>query len=496
MAVTTPLHRRATFCAIAIIYLALPNIYPRFMSPNEYSRLWMAEAILEYHSFRIDPYVGNRSPDQVSDIALFGGHFYSDKAVGMSLASIPPLALLRLFAPGASVLIKLFVARLFSVTIPALIALWVVLKKCQSPFAILTVIGLCLGSVIFPQALGLTGHLPMTIALCAAAALVGAGTDLSDARVALAGALAGAAILIDFTSGLAAIGLLIVLAIRTKSLRKIAIFSILCAALGSAQLFVNARCFDGPFDFAYRHEFNPADQANRGGSFFGIGVPKLDAAIGLTFGTVQGMFVHSPFLLLAIPALFVATVRGRRDPLRLWAVAMCAVYFFLNCTLPDWVGGWSLGPRYLTLIYVLLAYLLVDWFESATERTRKYLQPLLLLGVTWSVLLHLAVMLTWSMPPHWPFLSFPVLQLSGYLIFRGAFAPNLLAWGGLPVILALAVLVVLAVGAIILNGGRRSVPYVAIATLLFTIALSRAAPTYGTPLARQFDLFIQYMGQQ
>jgi len=27
--------RVATFCAIAIIYLALPNIYPRFMSPND-----------------------------------------------------------------------------------------------------------------------------------------------------------------------------------------------------------------------------------------------------------------------------------------------------------------------------------------------------------------------------------------------------------------------------------------------------------------------------
>lgn len=491
-----PLHRWATFGAIAIIYLALPNIYPRFMSPNEYSRLWTAQAILQYHALQIDPFVGHRSPDQVSDIAFFGGHFYGDKAIGMSLASVPPLALLRIFAPDASILTMLFAARLFSVTIPALVALWVVLKKCRSAFAVLTVIGLCLGSVIFPQSLGLTGHLPMTIAICTAATLL-AGTDSSNARVVLAGALAGAAILIDFTSGIAAAGLLIVLAIKTQSIRKVVLFGVCCAALASVQLFVNASCFEGPFDFAYHHEFNPADQVNRAGGFFGIGTPRIEAVVGLTFGRMQGMFVHSPFLLLAIPAVLVAIGRSRRDPLRLWIVAMCAAYFFVNCTLPDWIGGWSLGPRYLTLIYVLLAYLLVSWFErDAAAKTRQYLQPLLLLGITWSVLLHLSAMLTWSMPPHWDFLTFPVLELSGYLIFRGAFAPNLLAWSGLPVIFALGVLVLLALGVIILNGGRRSIPYVAIATLFFTIVLSRAAPSYGSPVARQFDLFIHYMGQK
>jgi len=485
-------HRRATWCAITIIYLALPNVYPHFMSPNEYSRLWLSRAILEYQSFRIDPYVVNPSPEKISDVAFFRGHFYSDKAVGMSLAAVPGLALLRLFARGASIQAMLFVARFFTVTVPALIALWVLLKRGRSAVGVLAVVGLYLGSVIFPQALGFTGHLPMTMAICTAAALIGR-TELTDARVALVGSLAGAAILIDFTSGIAAMGLLFMLAVRTKSIRKLILFGTCCAAIASVQLFVNARCFGGPLDFAYHHEFNPADQANRAGSFFGIGIPRLEAIRGLTFGRMQGMFVHSPFLLLAMPAIAIA--RGKRDPLRLWAMAMCAAYFYLNSTLADWAGGWSLGPRYLTLLYPLLAYLLVDWLESAaTEPSRKYLQPLLLVGVTWSVLLHLAAMLTWSMPPHWTFLSFPDLELSAYLIFRGAFAPNLLVWSGVPVLLSLGLLVLFAVGVIVLNGGRRSVPYVAVATLLFTIALSRAAPSDGSATATEFERFLTYMG--
>src|SRR4029077_9435226 len=118
-------HRHATWAAVTIIYLALPNVYPHFLSPNEWSRLWLSRAILEHQSFRIDPYLRHPSPESVSDVSFFDGHFYSDKAVGMSLAAVPALALLGLLAPGASIPAMLFVARFFTVTLPALIALWV-----------------------------------------------------------------------------------------------------------------------------------------------------------------------------------------------------------------------------------------------------------------------------------------------------------------------------------------------------------------------------------
>ena len=100
------------------------------------------------------------------------------------------------------------------------------------------------------------------------------------------------------------------------------------------------------------------------------------------------------------------------------------------------------------------------------------------------------------MPPHWSFLSFPVLQLSAYLIFRGAFAPNLLIRSGVPVIVSLDVLIAIGIGVIILNGGRRSVPYVAVAALVFTIVLSRAAPNFGSQAATDFEHVLTYMGYQ
>ena len=488
-------HRWATFCVITIIYVALPNIYyPPFLSPNDLSRLRLTRALLETHSFRIDPYVGHPSPDRVGDLSFYGGHFYSDKAIGLSLAAVPPLAILHLFVPHASIFTMLFAARFFTVTLPALIALWVILKRCRSSFGIVAVVGLYLGSVIFPQALSFNGHVPMTLAICTAAALVGR-TELRDAHFALAGLLSGVAILLDFTSAIAAAALLLLVAVRTRSIRKSVLFGLCCAAIASVQLFVNAYYFGGPLDFAYHHMFNPADQANRAGAFFGIGLAKFDAVVGLTFGRMRGMFVHSPFLLLAIPAIFAAVAPGKRDPVRRWAIAVCGAYFYLNAALADWEGGWSLGPRYLTLIYPLLTYLLVDWYERvASERWRKVWEPLLMLSVTWSVLLHLASMTTWSMPPPLKFLSFPALQISAFLIFHGAYAPNLLVWIGLPVAFAVALLVLLALGAMIMNGGLRSVPTVAVAALLFTIALSRAVPPEGSATARLFDVFLIDMG--
>ena len=79
---------------------------------------------------------------------------------------------------------------------------------------------------------------------------------------------------------------------------------------------------------------------------------------------------------------------------------------------------------------------------------------------------------------------------------RGAFAPNLLIRSGVPVIVSLDVLIAIGIGVIILNGGRRSVPYVAVAALVFTIVLSRAAPNFGSQAATDFEHVLTYMGYQ
>ncbi len=44
----------------------------------------------------------------------------------------------------------------------------------------------------------------------------------------------------------------------------------------------------------------------------GIGLPRLDALWGVTFSPYRGLFVLSPFLLLALPGLFILMARPWR----------------------------------------------------------------------------------------------------------------------------------------------------------------------------------------
>jgi hypothetical protein len=174
---------------------------------------------------------------------------------------------------------------------------------------------------------------------------------------------------------------------------------------------------------------------------------------------------------------------------------MCVVYFLMVASLRDWEGGWSLGPRYLTLIYPLMVFLMVEWFErDVIARRQPVAQIALAATVTWSVLLHVTAMLTWPNPPVTDLLTFPALEVPAFLLFRGAFGPNLFAAAGLPPAIAAALVLVLALVPVVIHAGRRAVPYLPIAALLFAIALGSAAPAAGTAIARRLEVFIYYIG--
>src|SRR3954447_11561091 len=57
---------------------------------NQNSRFALVRAILERHTLQIDAYQLH-----TGDRALWNGHYYSDKAPGLSLAAIPPSAIAR-----------------------------------------------------------------------------------------------------------------------------------------------------------------------------------------------------------------------------------------------------------------------------------------------------------------------------------------------------------------------------------------------------------------
>ncbi len=72
---------------IFLTFFVIYSVFAGYLNWNENSRLDLTMSIVDQRSLRIDNYVNN-----TGDRALYEGHFYSDKAPGMSLLAVPVYA--------------------------------------------------------------------------------------------------------------------------------------------------------------------------------------------------------------------------------------------------------------------------------------------------------------------------------------------------------------------------------------------------------------------
>lgn len=186
---------------ITLLYSVFPNRYPRFVSPNELSRILLTKSIVDEGTFVIDS--GIRRTGEFGDLARFRGHYYSDKAPGLSLIAVPVYFVGRTFAGHQlNEIDAILLCKIVTVTIPAILfALFLVMTWGRSYVgAALVVFALFLGTPVFPQALTFTAHVPMTILCFLAAHRIRSYGDVSLRSAILAGALAGAAVLMDMSA--------------------------------------------------------------------------------------------------------------------------------------------------------------------------------------------------------------------------------------------------------------------------------------------------------
>ena len=87
-----PLHMRS-YVYVSLIAASLLCSYVYFFpgqSWNQNSRMDLTRAIVEEHTLRIDSFHANSG-----DKCYFDGHYYSDKAPGLSFSAVPVWALAR-----------------------------------------------------------------------------------------------------------------------------------------------------------------------------------------------------------------------------------------------------------------------------------------------------------------------------------------------------------------------------------------------------------------
>jgi hypothetical protein len=332
---TRPRRRRLVLVLIALA--ALAPMQPS--NPQDASRLALSQAVLR----------GTLAVDRTRpwDHSAYGGHWYSDKAPGLSFYALPTVALVR----AADARERLWTgtwqrwALRVAVNGPLLLALVFTLghlaEGLEPGSGAPTEVVAALGTLLGPLASMLFGHVGAALLGFGAFALAWRG------RYVLAGVAAGVAVVWEYQSALAAVAVLAYAAARGRRPLVHMLAGVAPAALALAAY--DRVAFGSPFHLSYAYVAN-AYGAAQGRGVFGIGVPTaqgmrsvLLGGSGLQLG--RGLLVTSPVLAACVLGLVLLWRRGYRAEAAGCLVVPAATFlstagYFLA------YGGTSPGPRF------------------------------------------------------------------------------------------------------------------------------------------------------
>jgi hypothetical protein len=356
---------------------------PELRSPNELSRLYQARAIVEDHALSVNQQIARYGP--VGDLSVKDGRYFPNKAPGVSFLGAAVFAAVRAAYGGHPVgeATAMFWLRLLVCMVPGALAAELLRRMLCRRFdratATAGALVFALGTILWPYSTLLMSHGPTT------AALVASWWAIENARGqpvrpgwspapagqargawwALAGFMAGWAVLLEYTSALA-LPPLACLALSARDRKRAA----LAGALGFLPpilllAFYHQAAFGHAFHTGYQYLVNPVFAEWHGRGFLGVGEPSLRALAGSLFDPARGLFVWCPFLVLGVPGL--APLARRDGALTLFCAAELALYALFTASFTYQAWGWVVGPRHITAACAFLvppALAAGEWLRS------------------------------------------------------------------------------------------------------------------------------------
>lgn len=393
---------RTLFFGLWAIY-ALIGPGASAVNPNVIGRLGFVFAVLEEASPRIDRFAAF-----TVDKAEFEGHAYLDKAPGLSLMTVPVVAVLRGLAGAAGIdvaplregalspffWLSAFAAAALVVapcTAAAAALLFLLARQlgASGRAALFAAAGFALATPAFGWSTTFFSHAVTGALLFGGFAGVILASDPgarhARAWAATAGALLGWAVVVEFTA--AAAVAVIVLAglwrLHRPSLACIAAGAGLLALVPLAQY--NIWCFGTPFHLGYASVVGFEGMQT---GLFGISLPRPEIAFAVLVGLKRGLFWVAP-LLLVLPLAWRATIRRWPGPVGLVSLAVPLLLLAINAGYAYWDGGASTGPRHLVPALPFAALALAPLWDASGPRARAAL--LALAGLSFLVSLACAV---------------------------------------------------------------------------------------------------------
>lgn len=313
-----------------------------------------------------------------------GQRLMSFTGLGVKLAAVPSTALAVAPWWGQATETRVLRANQLAVawTCALILALtWSTLRRTAGPrLANVATFALLFGTTLWPQ-------LRQTLwsnqaALVGVAGLtwvcfVARDEGLTRRLALLAGAATGWAVMSRAATAVLCAPLLVALLweqrVQVRAAAWIALAGVPFAALLLAD---NVAHTGHPFGFTFLAVASDIGELMGAGDEAFSGNPAVGLA-GLLVSPSRGLFVFSPFLLLAVPGA-VAAVR-RRDPLRIALLGGAAVLVGLNASYVDWWGASCWGPRRLMELLPALVIVGVDpvWQAGPPRWLQRLAPPLI-----------------------------------------------------------------------------------------------------------------------
>lgn len=381
--------RGAEWFLFVLLVLCYTYFLPRWADWNVNSRMDLILAVVDQNTLAIDSYYKN-----TGDYATYQDHYYSDKAPGTSFLGIPVYLIFKLLggrawtdALSARLSNSAFAATLtangrgmiaeslyfftaltfvtfFTSVLPAALLgllLYRLLREWagSARYALLIALAYGLATPAFAYANNLYGHQLSAFLLFSAFYLAyRAAQGVRPVLYAmLTGLLLGTALITEYPTALivAAIGVYAV-----SKWRNVKMILLACEA-GLPPLLMmaayNFAIFQTPLPVGYLYSPLYADLHHTG--LISLTYPKFDVMFQLVLGAERGLFLLSPFLILAVPGFILfARERGLRAEflVTLWAVTS---FWLFNSSSAMWQGGFAVGPRYIVPMLPFLTLPLV-----------------------------------------------------------------------------------------------------------------------------------------
>ncbi len=367
----------------AALFLAVNLFVTQYGAVNALSRFAELRAITERHTLRIDAY-GDwtidwaRAPD---------GHLYSNKAPGPVLLGLPMFALTDLFvlpfAPKDSLqrapeptywqhLLLMLWLQLIPAMGLVLYASRRLLERGADPAAVhFFALAALFGNTAAAYMNSNFGH------GVASLLFLGAALAWWDQRYAWTGLLLGASLLSDYGVAFALPFFILATAWRERRWRALVEIGVGATPPALVWIWYHVTCFGSPFRTANQFT-NPTQietlpgRANLWGEYSPFPSPSV---VGdLLFGSSRGLLVTQPWMfgVLALPFL-----RRRERGLALLAVGSLGGLLWMNGGFGGWHGGWCIGPRYLSVVFLAMAFALAASWGS----TPRWLRTLMWAGL-------------------------------------------------------------------------------------------------------------------